>query len=111
MAYNEQLAERIRAKLKGTKGLTEKKMFGGVGFMVNGNMACGVHKQDMVVRLSNEDSDLALKRAHVRVFDMTGRPMKGWVLVEPQGVASDKALQSWIDQSVEFARSLPPKKA
>ena len=111
MAYNEPLAERIRTRLKGTKGLTEKKMFGGVGFMINGNMACGVHKQDMVVRLSNEASEAALKRAHVKVFDMTGRPMKGWILVEPQGVASDQALQAWIDQSVSFAGSLPPKKA
>ncbi len=111
MAYNEDLAARIRSKLKGTRGVTEKKMFGGVGFMVNGNMACGVNKQDMVVRLSDEDSDAALKRAHVKPFAMTARPMKGWIVVEPPGLTTDKALQSWIDQSVAFAKSLPPKKA
>ncbi len=109
MPYNEKLAERIRAKLNGTKGLTEKKMFGGVGFMVDGNMACGVHKQDLIVRLSDEDSDAALKRAHVRVFDMTGRPMKGWITVQPEGVATAKALDAWIEKGVSFARSLPPK--
>ena len=111
MAYDEKLAERIRTKLKGTSGLTEKKMFGGVGFMVHGNMACGVNKQDMIVRLSDQDSEATLKKAHVRPFDMTGRPLKGWILIEPQGIASEKALQAWIDQSVAFARSLPPKKA
>ena len=109
MAYDENLAERIRAKLKCTRGLSEKKMFGGVGFMINGNMACGVIKQDMVVRLNGDEAEAALQRAHVKVFDMTGKPMKGWILVEPQGVASDKALQAWINQSTAFARSLPPK--
>ncbi len=109
MPYDEKLAERIRTKLKGTKGLTEKKMFGGVGFMVNGNMACGVNKQDMVVRLSDDESEAALKKAHVRPFDMTGRPMKGWIVVEPQGLATEKALQTWIDRSLAFAKSLPPK--
>jgi TfoX-like protein len=109
MAYDERLADRIRAKLKGTRGLTEKKMFGGVGFMVNGNLACGVNKQDMIVRLSDDDSEAALKRAHVRAFDMTGRPMKGWIVVGAEGVATDKTLQGWIDKSLAFAKTLPPK--
>lgn len=109
MAYDENLADRIRAKLKGTRGLSEKKMFGGVGFMINGNMACGVIKQDMVVRLDNDAAEAALRRADVKVFNMTGRPMKGWILVGPHGVASGQALQSWVDQSVAFAKSLPPK--
>ena len=111
MAYDERLAERIRMKLKGTRGLTEKKLFGGVGFLINGNMACGVNKQDMIVRLSDADSEAALKRAHVRPFDMTGRPMKGWIVVGAQGLSSEKALQGWVDQSIAFAKSLPPKKA
>ena len=109
MAYNEKLAERIRLRLKGTPGLSDKKMFGGVGFMIHGNMACGVHKQDMVVRLPDDESDAALKQAHVKVFDMTGRPMKGWVLVEPPGVSTDRTLHVWIDKSQAFAKSLPPK--
>src|SRR5512138_996880 len=74
MPYDQVLAERILAKMKGMSGLTEKKMFGGVGYMLHGNMACGVIKQDMIVRLSETDFSAALKKAHVRVFDMTGRP-------------------------------------
>jgi hypothetical protein len=109
MAYDEKLAERIRAKLQGKRGLTEKKMFGGVGFLINGNMACGVHKQEMIVRLDDKDSEAALQLAHVRLFDMTGRPMKGWIMVGPQGTASEKAVQAWVDKSVAYARSLPPK--
>lgn len=111
MAYDEKLADRIRSKLKGTRGLTEKKMFGGVGFMMGGNMACGVIKQDMIVRLSDQDSEAALKKRHVKPFAMTGRPMKGWILVEPEGLASDKALHDWVEKSAAFAKSLPPKQA
>ncbi|HEX8993525.1 MAG TPA: TfoX/Sxy family protein [Anaerolineales bacterium] len=109
MAYDEKLAERIRARLKGTRGLTEKKMFGGVGFLINGNMACGVHKEEMIVRLADRDSEAALKLAHVRLFDMTGRPMKGWIMVGPPGTTTDRAIQSWVEKSVAYARSLPPK--
>ena len=109
MPYDEKLAERIRAKLKSARGLTEKKMFGGVGFMVNGNMACGVHKQDLIVRLSDAEFERALKHEHVRVFDMTGRPMKGWLLISPPALTTDKLLHAWIERSMEFARSLPHK--
>ncbi|HTP02130.1 MAG TPA: TfoX/Sxy family protein [Anaerolineales bacterium] len=109
MAYDEALAERIRTKLKGKRGLTETRMFGGVGFLVNGNMACGVIKQDMIVRLSPEESRKALKNAHVRAFDMTGRPMKGWYYVAPGGLKSDKALERWVEKAFSYARSLPPK--
>lgn len=109
MAYDEVLAQRVRAKLKSTRGLTEKKMFGGVGFLINGNMACGVNKQDLIVRLADADSDRALKRAYVRPFDMTGRPMKGWILVASEGLSADRALAEWIEKSVAFARTLPPK--
>ena len=109
MPYDEQLAERIRAKLKSARGLTEKKMFGGVGFMVNGNMACGVHKQDLIVRLSDAEFERALKDEHVRVFDMTGRPMKGWLLISPPAITTDKALRAWIEKGIQFARSLPAK--
>jgi TfoX/Sxy family transcriptional regulator of competence genes len=109
MAYDEKLAERIRAELKSARGLTEKKMFGGVGFMINGNMACGVHKQELIIRLGDADFERALKQAHARVFDMTGRPMKGWLLIAPPAITTDKALQAWIERGVQFARSLPPK--
>jgi TfoX/Sxy family transcriptional regulator of competence genes len=109
MAQNEELAERIRARLKLQRGVAEKKMFGGVGFLVNGNMACGVNKQDLTIRLSEDDFEKALKQSHVRVFDMTGRPMKGWVMISSEGYKSDKALLSWIEKGIAFAQTLPHK--
>jgi TfoX/Sxy family transcriptional regulator of competence genes len=109
MAYNEELTERIRARLKLRRDVVEKKMFGGIGFLVNGNMACGVNKQDLVLRLSEADFENALKQPHVRIFDMTGRPMKGWILVSSGGYKSDKSLQGWIEKGITFAQSLPRK--
>lgn len=109
MAYNEKLAERMRAYLKSKRGVVEKRMFGGIGFLVNGNMACGVNKQDMIVRLSDEEFEKALKQPGVRVFDMTGRPMKGWLMVSSEGYTSDKALEGWIEKGIAFAKSLPAK--
>jgi TfoX/Sxy family transcriptional regulator of competence genes len=109
MAYNEKLAERMRSVLKSRSNLVEKKMFGGIGFLVNGNMACGVNKQDLILRLSDADFDKALEQPEVRIFDMTGKPMKGWVLVSGPGYKSDKALKDWIEKGIAFARSLPPK--
>jgi TfoX/Sxy family transcriptional regulator of competence genes len=109
MSYNEDLAKRIRLHLKSTSSLTEKKMFGGIGFLINGNMACGVNKQDLIVRLGEADFEKALKQAHVRIFDMTGKPMKGWILISSGGYSSEKSLRSWLDRGVAFARSLPAK--
>ena len=109
MAYNEELAERMRAKLKTARGVVKKKMFGGVGFLVNGNMACGIIKDDLIVRLSEEEFIKALKRKNVRVFDYSGRPMTGWIYVSAEGYKSDKALEGWIDKGVTFAKSLPKK--
>ena len=84
MAYNEKLAERIRAELSGVP-FVEKKMFGGVGFLLHGNMACGVHKNSMIVRVDPEKHDALLKKPHTRPFDITGRPMKGWLIVDADG--------------------------
>jgi TfoX/Sxy family transcriptional regulator of competence genes len=109
MAYDEVLAERMRGNLDSRKGVIEKKMFGGIGFLVNGNMACGVNKQDLIVRLSDADFMQALKQPHVRAFDMGGRPIKGWIMISPEGCASDKVLLSWIEKGIAFAKSLPPK--
>ena len=109
MPYDEKLAERMRARLQSTRGLTEMKMFGGVGFLVNGNMACGVIKQDMIVRLNDQDFEASLKKLHVRIFDMTGRPMKGWILVAPEGLKTDRSLNGWIEKGVTFAASLPAR--
>ena len=109
MAYDHALAERIRAALPGIPGITEKKMFGGIAFMVDGNMTCGVSKNDLMLRISPDDTAAVLAQPNVRAFDMTGRPMKGWVLVDPAGLQSDDDLKRWVGQSVAFAQSLPPK--
>jgi hypothetical protein len=109
MAYDENLARRMRAEIGSLPGLVEKKMFGGVGFMVQGNMACGIHGEDMIARVGPELYELALARPYTRPFDMTGRPMSGWVLVAPAGVADDQELAAWIRMGVEYALSLPSK--
>lgn len=109
MAYDEGLAQRIREVLGDQPGLTEKKMFGGVGFMIHGNMACGVHKDKLIVRVGSENHLDALARLHVLPFDLTGRPMEGWVMVAAEGYESDEALENWVNQGVNFALTLPEK--
>jgi TfoX/Sxy family transcriptional regulator of competence genes len=109
MAYDEALADRLRTVLSVREGLSERKMFGGIGFMLGGNMACGVHGEELMVRLDPEESERALAEPHVRVFDITGRPMKGWILVGPEALRSDEHLASWVDAGADFAASLPPK--
>ena len=109
MAYDELLAIRMRAALGPTPGLVEKKMFGGIGFLLNGNMACGVHKDYLIVRVGPESHAAALARPHTRPFDMTGRPMAGWVMVAPQGCATEQALKTWLEEGLTFTRSLPEK--
>jgi TfoX/Sxy family transcriptional regulator of competence genes len=109
MPYDTLLAARIRAVLGPLSDLVEKTMFGGVGFLVNGNMACGVHKNDLIVRVGPASYEEALSRPHTHVFDMTGHPMAGWVMVEPQGCATESDLRAWIAQGLTFAGSLPAK--
>jgi TfoX/Sxy family transcriptional regulator of competence genes len=108
MAYSTKLAERIRSELNGIP-VVEKKMFGGVGFLLNGNMACGVNKDDLIVRVDPEKNRALLKKPHARPFDMTGRPMKGWLLVEADGCKTEKQLGTWVKEAVTFALTLPPK--
>jgi hypothetical protein len=109
MAYDELLGVRIRAALGPLPGLEEKKMFGGVGFMVNGKMACGVHKHGLIVRVGPEKHAWAMARLHTRPFDMTGHPMAGWVVVDPPGCSTEAALKAWVDLGLAFALSLPSK--
>ena len=109
MAYDEGLAHRIREVLADRPGLTEKKMFGGIAFMVQGNMACGVSGEEIMVRVGPDEMDSAAAQAHVRPADMAGRPMKGWVLVAPGGYEADEDLEGWVRRGVDFALSLPPK--
>ncbi len=109
MAYDEGLAQRVREVLEEQPGLVEKKMFGGLGFMVQGNLACGVLQDELIVRVGPERYEEAVTQPHSRPFDFTGRAMKGWVMVAPDGLESDAALKDWVRQGAEFARSLPPK--
>jgi TfoX/Sxy family transcriptional regulator of competence genes len=108
VAYNLKLAERIRDQLDGMP-YVEKKMFGGVGYLLHGNMACGVIQDDLIVRVDPEKHAALLKKPHARPFDMTGRPMKGWLLVEAAGLKTSRQLSAWIREGVAFAMTLPPK--
>ncbi|MDX3757984.1 TfoX/Sxy family protein [Streptomyces sp. AK02-04a] len=108
MAYDEGLAERIRERLGADPDIAEKRMFGGIAFLHCGNMAVGVSGDDLMVRVGPDAADEALARPGARVFDMTGRPMRGWV-VAGSAVAEDEALGEWIDEGHAFAASLPPK--
>ncbi len=109
MAYDEGLAYRIREALEGGPPTVEKKMFGGVGFLIQGNMACGVLNEDLIVRVGAERHAAALAAPHARPFDITGRAMKGWVMVAAEGYESDEALQEWLRQGVATALALPAK--
>ena len=109
MAFSETLAERIRQRLARRKNVEEKKMFGGIGILLNGNLLVGVWKDSLIVRLGPEQAEEALREPHVSEFDITGRPMKGWVLVEPKGVENDEQLKDWIERATTFVRTLPTK--
>ena len=110
MAYNLKLAKRIRIEVQGLP-IIEKKMFGGVGYMLQGNMAVGILGEDLIVRVGVDEYESMLKRAHVKIFTMKGspKPMKGWLMVEPSGTKSAKRLAQWVKLGVEFAAALPPK--
>jgi hypothetical protein len=109
MAYDEKLATRVRDALPGGDAWSEKKMFGGVGFLLAGNMCCGVHKNDLILRLGPEATDAALDEPHVRVFDLTGRAMTGWVVVGAGGTENDDALHGWVERATAYVATLPPK--
>ena len=109
MAYSESLASRIRDVFAGRRGVTEKKMFGGVGFMLHGNMCVGVWKTSLIARLGPEQAEAALKEPNVVDFDITGRPMKGWVMVEAEGVETDEQLRGWVERAFVFVERLPRK--
>jgi hypothetical protein len=109
MAYDEGLAQIVREFLEGKTGFDEKKMFGGICFLLHGNMACGILKDDLIVRVGPDKYEDSLKLPHIRKFDITGRPMKGWVMVSSDGYASEEDIISWIQKGVDFSLSLPPK--
>jgi TfoX/Sxy family transcriptional regulator of competence genes len=109
MAFDEALADRVRGVLSSCADATERKMFGGIAFMLGGNMAVGVIGDDLMVRLGPTDAEKALKAPNTRPMDFTGRPMKGMIFVESAGVEADEDLAAWVEAGADFAASLPPK--
>src|SRR3954469_23902904 len=109
MAFSEVLTDRIRQRLARDRNIEEKKMFGGVGFLLNGNLLVGVWKNSLVVRLGPDEGEAALLEPNVRPFDITGRPMTGWVVIAPEGVAEDDQLAGWIERARTFVGELPAK--
>jgi TfoX/Sxy family transcriptional regulator of competence genes len=109
MAYDENLAQRVRTMLRRRKSVTEKKMFGGLAFMVQGHMCCGIVKNRLLVRVGPDQHESALAEPHAHPMDFTGKPMKGFIYVDPEGCKSDVALKRWIDRGVGYIKTLPPK--
>jgi TfoX/Sxy family transcriptional regulator of competence genes len=109
MAYNEQLAQRIRTILANDQRISEKRMFGGIAFLLDGKMCCGVMNDVLVARVSADDHAQLLKKPHVRPMDFTGRPLKGFLYVDPAAIRTSRALQAWLARSLTFAAALPKK--
>jgi TfoX/Sxy family transcriptional regulator of competence genes len=110
MAYDEQLAVRVRALLKGRRTIVEKKMFGGLAYMSRGKLFAGILNRDLVVRVGPEANDQALKEPHTRPMNFTGRPMKGYLYVSPGGTRTAAYLRKWLTRGQKFVTSLPPAK-
>jgi hypothetical protein len=109
MAFDEGLAQRLREILAHRSDISEKKMFGGLAFMLSGHMCVGITGEDLMVRVGPDDHEAALTRPHARVMDFTGRSLKGFVYVGPEGVAADDDLAGWTARAVTYAETLPPK--
>ena len=109
MGFDDDLARRVRDLLDGREGLSERKMFGGIDFLFNGNMACGVLNDDLIVRLEHEESERALGEPHTRAFDVNGRAMRGFLFVAPDGIEADDQLAHWVESGANHAASLEPK--
>jgi TfoX/Sxy family transcriptional regulator of competence genes len=110
VAYDEDLANRIRELLGSERGIEEKRMFGGLAFLVNGNMSVAVSGQSgLLVRVPREDTDKLLARSHVSPMVMAGREARGWLRVDADGVQTKRQLQGWVTRGVGYARALPPK--
>jgi TfoX/Sxy family transcriptional regulator of competence genes len=109
MAYDEAVAERVRSVLKRRRGISERKMFGGIAFMLKGNMCCGVQDKDLVLRLGKDAAAEAMNGPHTRPMDFTGKPLKSMVYVGPAGYRSDEDLMAWVERAVNHVKTLPPK--
>ena len=109
MAFDEKLAERVRGQVRKRNGLSEKKMFGGLAFLLHGNISCGIHGNELIVRIAPETTESALGEPGTRIFDITGRPMKGWLLVGAAALKDEAALGKWVRRGLDYAASLPKK--
>ena len=109
MAYNEEIEARIKKIVSNWKNTDDKKMFGGTCHLLNGNMFCGVYKDYLILRIGENNAKNVLELPFVRPFDITGRPMKGWVMVEREGFNSENELQAWLNKAREFVKTLPSK--
>jgi TfoX/Sxy family transcriptional regulator of competence genes len=109
MPFDEALARRTRGLIGGDYTVEEKRMFGGLAFLVNGHMCCGISGQDLMVRVGPDIFERALKRPHARPMDFTGRPLRGFVYVAPEGCRTSAKLNGWVKLGLDFALSLPPK--
>lgn len=110
MAYDEDLANRIRELFGGQRGVEEKRMFGGLAFLINGNMSVAANRGGgLLVRVPPDETEKVLQRAHVSTMVMAGREMRGWIRVDPDGLKTKRQLQSWVTRATDYARSLPPK--
>lgn len=111
MAYDEDLANRIRELISAQAGVSERKMFGGLAFLVGGHMSVTASgRGGLMVRVDPGDSDALLAKPHAQPFEMRGRPLQGWVRIDPEGVRTRRQLERWVERGVAYARSLPPKR-
>lgn len=111
MAFDELLADRIRAALARKRGIEERKMFGCLCFLLDGHALAGVWKDRLIARLGCEEGETAMREPHVRAFDITGKPMRNWVAVEPEAVADDQHLNAWVERAITFVQTLPKKRS
>jgi TfoX/Sxy family transcriptional regulator of competence genes len=109
MAYDEQLGKRVRGYLSPFSVVTERKMFGGLAFLLQGNMCCGVVGEELMVRVGRDGYEAALREPHAREMDFTGRPLRGFIYVASKGLVSDGDLRSWVERGARFAKTLPAK--
>lgn len=109
MAYDEGLAERIRGVLADEAGVTEKKMFGGLCLLVRGNMCCGIVDETLMARVGPGQYEACLRLPYAREMDFTGKPLKGMIYVDPEGIGEDEELEAWIDRCLAFMKTLPAK--
>lgn len=110
MAFDEKLAQRVRAILEARPGVTERRMFGGIAFMVRGHMTVGINDGTLMARVGPDAHEESLAREHVRAMDFTGKPMRGYVYVDPPGLSSEKSLREWVTRCLAFVDTLPAKK-